>query len=68
MTGKVYTMEVERYGEWVEYKFMPLADGWVWTKPSFGTEKSLPAEEARRLWRALLRKGWVLQPEPCINF
>lgn len=55
-------MEVERYGEWVDYKFMPLVGGRVWTKSSFGTEKTLPAEEARRLWRALLRKGWVPGP------
>jgi len=67
MTSKLYTMQVERYGEWVEYKFMPLDDGSVWTKPTFGAAKTLPAEEARRLWRALRRKGWVM-PEPCINF
>ena len=64
----VYTMEVERYGEWVTYDFMPHGNGKVYTKPSFGPAKTLSTEEARRLWRALLRKGWMLRPEPCIDF
>jgi len=68
MTSKLYTVQVERYGEWVDYKFMPLDDGSVWTKPTFGVAKTLPAEEARRLWRALRRKGWEVMPESCINF
>lgn len=59
-----YTLEVERYGEWVKYDFMPNANNTVYTKPSFGRGKTIPTEEARRLWSALIRKGWSLQGEP----
>lgn len=61
-----YTLEAERYGEWVYYHFMPNANakGEVYTKPSFGQAKTMPVQEARRLWSALIRKGWTLQGKP----
>jgi hypothetical protein len=59
-----YTLEAERYGKWVSYHFMPNDNGTVYTKPSFGSPKTMPTLEARRLWSALIRKGWTLQGSP----
>ena len=60
-----YTLEAERYGEWVQYHFTPNANakGEVHTAPSFGPAKTIPVQEARRLWSALIRKGWTIQAD-----
>jgi hypothetical protein len=67
MANASHTLEAQRYGEWVTYHFVPQSHG-VSTKPSFGPWKTLPHEEARRLWRSLVRKGWTVQPEPQVDF
>jgi hypothetical protein len=64
----VHILEAERYGELVTYQFTPLGNERVSTWPSYGSPKTMPRNEAARLWRSLRRKGWTIQEQREIPF
>ena len=65
-----YTLEAKRCGEWVTCDFWPVAEGkkvqvtWSWSRSN---PEVLTAEQARNLWRGLLRKGWAVE-KATVNF
>ena len=64
-----YTLEAIRYNECVTCTFWPLPSGTkVRVIPSWGGEKTLSVEEARRMWSSMKRKGWNRQQEAVIAF
>ena len=64
-----YTLEAIRYDEWVTCTFWPLPSGTkVRVIQSWGGQKTVSVEEARRMWSGMKRNGWKLQAEPVVEF
>jgi len=64
-----FTLVAERYGKWLTCYFSPLENQevLVWCR-ELGPQKRLSTAEARRMWRGMVRKGWIREDFKPIGF